>query len=269
MRRKIARLQPDRWGTHTLTRSSWQRVLVAAVVVGAQLIPVRSAVAVDGTVLPDIGMLAPKDFSIQTRPRGVRLLRFDSVVVNVGPGLFDVEGQPPSGSGDRPVLQNLQLSTGGWTQRETPAGMFYAGDGHDHWHVRDLQEWTIAFYNGGKAGEPLSWGAKTGFCFWDNFPYPGSAAKLYSGTTSCHERTDGTIPMGLTVGWGDEYPSTIAGQYIDITGLPNGTYIVSLTADQRGDFLEANEENNDSGAIIEITRKSVRVLQAWTELPAP
>ena len=257
-----------------MTRTSWQRVLVAALVVAGQLVPVRSAVAVDGTVLPDIGMLPPKDFSVQARPRGDRWLRFDSVVVNVGPGRFEVEGQPASGAGDRPVVQNLQLSTGGWTQRETPAGMFYAGDGHDHWHVRDLQEWTIAFYNGGQAGAVLESGAKTGFCFWDNYRYSnaakaGTAPALYSGTTSCHETADGTIPMGLTVGWGDEYPSTIAGQYIDISGLPNGQYIVTLTADQRGDFLEANEENNDSGAIIEITRKSVRVLQAWTELPAP
>lgn len=249
-----------------MVRISIQRVVVAAVVVIGQLVPTAATAAVSDTVLPDLGMLPPRDFSIQSRPRGDRWLRFDSIVVNVGAGRFDAYGTPASGSGDRPVVQRVQLAGGGWSERTTPAGMFYAGDGHDHWHVRDLQEWTIAFRNG---AEVLRRGVKTGFCFWDNYRYPGTATPLYSGTTSCQENAAGTIPMGMTAGWGDEYPSSIAYQFIDISGLPNGEYVVTLTADQRGDFVEANETNNRSWAIIRITRKSVSVLESGTQLPPP
>ena len=249
-----------------MIRKYVQRVAVAAVVVIGQLVPAAGVGAVDDIVLPDLGMLPPRDFSIQSRPRGDRWLRFDSIVVNVGAGRFDVYGTQTSGSGDRPVVQRLQLAGGGWNERTTTAGMFYAGDGHDHWHVRDLQEWTIAFRN--DSATVLRRGSKAGFCFWDNYRYPGTATSLYSGTTSCHEHS-GRIPMGLTPGWGDEYPSTIAFQYIDITGLPNGDYVVTLTADHRGDFLEANETNNRSWAVIRISRKSVSVLETGTQVPPP
>lgn len=73
--------------------------------------------------------------------------------------------------------------------------------------------------------------------------------------------------MGLSVGWGDEYPSTIAFQYIDITGLPNGDYLVSLEADTANHFVEANDDNNGGWAVIRITRKGVTVLSNGTEVP--
>jgi hypothetical protein len=76
--------------------------------------------------------------------------------------------------------------------------------------------------------------------------------------------------MGLSVGWGDRYPYNIAFQYIDISGLPNGEYLVTVTADPPaaggGRFIEANEDNNSSWALILIKRKTVTVLQL---APAP
>ena len=243
----------------------WHRFVLAVVVVGAQLAPAAPARGVTPELLPDLGMLPPADFSIQSRPRGERWLRFSAVVANIGPGVFDVYG---FGTGaERSVVQRIQHEGGGWTYLPSTATMFYAGDGHNHWHVRDLQEWTLT------AEQPnatvLRSGAKRGFCFWDNYAYPGTGPKLYSGSTSCHVAGDGSIPMGLSVGWGDKYPATISGQYIDISGLPNGRYRVTLVADQDEEFVEADESNNTSWALIEITRKSVRVVSSGTALPGP
>ncbi|HUG47921.1 MAG TPA: lysyl oxidase family protein [Candidatus Limnocylindria bacterium] len=232
---------------------------------------VRPVVALDDSAVPpDIGMLPPTDFSIQNRPKGVRWLRFDSVVVNVGPGPFEVVGRPDGATdGTLAVTQLVADGSGGWTEVATAARMFYAGDGHDHWHVRDLQTWTIARVN--DPANVLRRGAKTGFCFWDNYRYGSTAPAFYhpSTTSACDERTDGTVPMGLSVGWGDEYPSTIAFQYIDITGLPNGDYLVSLQADAGNEFVEADETNNSGWAMIRIARKGVTVLSSGTELPPP
>lgn len=241
--------------------------LLMALALAASPFPVpRAAVALE-PLLPDIGMLAPKDFSIQSRPKGVRWLRFDTVVVNVGPGLFEVYGYGPVDGMERPVRQRIQDGAGGWTSFDTQATMFFAGDGHNHWHVRDFQDWTIARVN--DPANVLKRGAKTGFCFWDNFPYPagGRPAVYHPSTTSaCMQRTDGTVPMGMSVGWGDEYPSSIAFQYIDISGLPNGDYVVTLEADLDKEFFEADDTNNTSWATIRITRKGVTVLSTGTDL---
>ena len=233
-----------------------------------------ASVALEGTeLLPDLGMLPPKDFSIQQRPRGVRWLRFDSVVVNIGPGAFEAEGRGSAAAdGTLSVMQQVQDGAGGWADVATPARMFYAGDGHDHWHVRDLQDWTIARVS--DPGRVLNRGAKRGFCFWDNYRYGSMRSALYHPftTSACEMRPDGTVPMGLSVGWGDEYPSTIAFQYIEITGLPNGDYIVTLEADRttdalpRGEFVEADEGNNTAWAVIRINRKGVTVLSSGTDL---
>lgn len=244
--------------------------LILAFAIGATVLIGPSPTVVFGgsLILPDLGMLAPKDFSVQQRPRGVRWLRFDTVVVNVGPGVFEVEGSgAPPGDGTLPVVTQL-VDDGSATRVriDTPASMFHAGDGHDHWHVADLQEWTIARWD--SQASVLARGAKTGFCFWDNYRFGSSADPHYHPTTTsaCEDRGDGVVPMGLSVGWGDEYPSNIAYQYIDITGLPMGDYLVTLRADWRGDFVEANENNNSAWARIKLSRKGVSVVASGSDL---
>ena len=243
-------------------------ILLSLVVACGAFIAPPSAVALDASaVLPDLGMLPPKDFSIQSRPRGVRWLRFDTVVVNVGPGQFEAEGRGPAASdGTLGVVQRVQDGSGGWTDEATTARMFFAGDGHDHWHVRDFQDWTIASVN--DRATPLRRGAKTGFCFWDNYRYGAVAPAFYhpNTTSACVQRSNGPVPMGMSVGWGDEYPSSIAFQYIDITGLANGDYVVTLEADLDNEFVEADETNNTAWATIRISRKGVTVLSTGTDL---
>ena len=243
-------------------------LLLVLAVTGTALMAPPITLALDGTErLPDLGMLAPGDFSIQSRPRGGRWLRFDSVIVNVGPGVFEVEGRGPVVNqtiGE--VVQLVETATGGRTVVESAATMFHAGDGHDHWHVRELQEFTIARVS--TPGSVLKRGEKTGFCFWDNYRYGSTADPEYhpSTTSACELTTAGTVPMGLSVGWGDRYPASIAFQYINISGLPNGDYVVTVKADQRAEFVEANEGNNAAWATIRISRKSVQVLQTGTQL---
>jgi hypothetical protein len=250
-----------------------RRLLAALLGVALATAPVAltpPVVALDeSAVLPDLGMLAPKDFSIQSRPRGVRLLRFDSAVVNIGPGAFEVVGHDRAADGTLAVTQRVADGSGRWTEVATPAHMFFAGDGHNHWHVHDLQSWTIARVH--DPANVLKRGAKSGFCFWDNFRYGSSSPAFYHPftTSACEERADGTVPMGLSVGWGDEYPSTIAFQYIDISGLPNGDYRVQLEADASNHFVEADDLNNGGWAVIRIMRKSVTVLSSGTEAVAP
>jgi hypothetical protein len=219
-----------------------------------------AAVAV-AQVLPDLTMLQPNEFHLDLPGGGGRLLRFSTSIVNLGPGRFDVVGSDPDPLDSTKltrVTQRLQQGTG-WVTQPTAATMFYSGDGHNHWHVFGLQDFKLAFQ--ATPNDRIATGVKTGFCFWDNVNM-ANAPRFYTGATECHQQADLTVPMGLSVNWGDKYPWNIAFQYIDISSLPYGNYCLTVTADPRGEFLEANTANNSVRTLIDIQPGGVTVLAA-------
>jgi hypothetical protein len=183
-------------------------------------------------LLPDLGMAPLQDIYIQTLADGRRLLRFSSIIVNVGAGPFEVRGQRPnSGAALMSTTQRIYNNAGGYRDVPASAVMYYSGDGHDHWHVQDLQRFELErLDNGAKVGS----GAKRGFCFWDNYRYGSSRPPVYTSTTNppaCGRWGDLRVTMGLAVGWGDIYHHNLPGQYIDVTGLAAGRYRLWATAD--------------------------------------
>jgi hypothetical protein len=156
------------------------------------------------------------------------------------------------------VRQRLQDTSGALTDFETAAEMFYSGDGHNHWHVSDLQSWVLAFE--ATPNDAVATGAKRGFCFWDNVDLLDQQA-YYNGSRECHlDSATATVPMGLSVGWGDRYPWQIAHQYIDISRLPYGNYCLTLTADPNRDFIEEDVFNNTARTLISIRSGRTSVL---------
>jgi hypothetical protein len=94
---------------------------------------------------------------------------------------------------------------------------------------------------------------------------PGAPADpVYTGSNSCQVLADGTVTMGLSVGWGDQYPYYLVDQYINISGLPAGEYAVTATADWANWFAEANDANNSTTARIRVSKKGVTVLDPGT-----
>jgi Lysyl oxidase len=202
--------------------------------------------------LPDLGMARIADVKTEKTADGRRLLRFTTVIVNVGAGPFEVRGQRASTSEpEMATAQRIYDSGGGFRQVATSARMFFAGDGHNHWHVRDLESSELLrLDNGAKVGT----GAKFGFCFFDNVAYrlglPGAPAT--AGYTGCGTATSLAVTMGVSVGWGDEYSWRLPNQYVDITGLTPGRYRLRVTADAPGYFVEASESNNATWVDLQI-----------------
>lgn len=213
-------------------------------------------------LLPDLGMAPLQDFSVQRRPKGERRLRFSAIIVNVGAGPFQALGYQGDGVGELEIRQQLSNGAGGWADHDvTGTKMYFAGDGHNHWHVRDLEKYELVSQN----GLTRRYGEKHGFCFWDNYEYntalPGyPTTAQYTGTNSCKTLGDGTVTMGLSIGWGDMYPYYLTDQYIDITGLPAGEYTVTATADWANWFVESNDTNNSTIARIRISKNGATVL---------
>lgn len=213
-------------------------------------------------VLPDLGMAQLADLQIRECADtdgdcdfvGQRQLRFDAIIVNTGAGAFEARGTRPDTSTPMTVSQRIYNDAGGSRYRSTTAQMYFAGDGHTHWHLRDLESYElIRLDNGVKVGT----GSKMGFCFFDNYPFGSTQQKGY---TSCG--VDGNAleqSMGLSRGWGDIYGKNTVDQFVDITGLASGRYKLWAKADAPNWFSESNNSNNATWVNIQIRGDSVSV----------
>ena len=215
-------------------------------------------------VLPDLTMLPPKDFRIEL-VGGRKLLRFTTVSVNIGAGPFQVVGYDPvdGNAGQTDVLnvkQQIKRSDGTWIERATGAKMQWSGDGHNHWHILGYQQFKLLTLG----ATPLRYTAKTGFCAFDSYVYTSTKPAFYTWEKTCKTRDDGTVFMGTTRNWGDIYKYNLAFQWIDITGLATGDYLLRVIADppygQPGQFKESNETNNRAWAKIHIGKTTVYVI---------
>jgi hypothetical protein len=107
--------------------------------------------------------------------------------------------------------------------------------------------------------------AKTGFCAFDSYPYTSPKQAFFTSDRDiCQTSSTGKVLMGTSRGWGDIYRWSIAFQWIDITGLPNGDYklkvIINPPFSSGGRFRESNDTNNRSWTKIHIGRTTVTVL---------
>ena len=246
-----------------MTRRWAARTAVVTMVATALILsPAGSAVGASDR-LPDLGMGQLANLSIDTTTiSGHRLLRFRTLIANVGAGPFETIGTRPDASvSEMTVTQRIYDDTGSYRDKTTPAVMFYSGDGHDHWHVRDAQAYELKrLDNGAKVGT----GAKHGFCYYDNASYRLSLAGAPPGPVyragACGTQSNLTVTTGLSVGWGDVYAATLAFQWIDVTGLKSGRYRLQATADPQNWFVESNDGNNVTWVDIHLSGSSVRIV---------
>ncbi len=109
---------------------------------------------------------------------------------------------------------------------------------------------------------------------------PGQSDRIGSKTTFCvidTNRIDHKLPgapkksvyrwcnddvLGMSVGWGDEYGSHLAGQEIDVTGLAADDYTLTIEVDPKGRLDETNEGDNTSCVLLrlDVASQSVDVL---------
>src|SRR5215208_5100784 len=160
-----------------------KRAVVLLCALAAATLTVLLAVAASKPVaavtdkLPDFGMYKLTNIQLKKCAdktgdcafAGQLQLRFDTRIVNTGAGAFEAHGSPPDTSTPTmSVTQRIFDDAGGYRNVPTTAQMYYAGDGHNHWHLKDLESYTLTrLDNGVKVGT----GAKEGFCFSDNYRF--------------------------------------------------------------------------------------------------
>lgn len=218
-------------------------------------------------LLPDLRMRNPSNFYIQ-RTTNEKRLRFETIIWNAGAGKFEARMFRSPTETRMKVRQRIHRTDGTYRQTANLATYgFFAGDGHSHWHVHKLQEFTIRAYNPTtNTTDPTvrGRGVKTGFCFFDNvksdLSLRGAPQTPRYSSASCGTKSSTALTEGLSVGWGDRYPATIGYQWIKINGLKDGKYRVQVVADPGNRFQEKSETNNSASAYIQITGNSVKVI---------
>jgi hypothetical protein len=255
---------------HQTLRTGTVAVLGLALLMGSggrSPTPTSAITSGDGTArLPNLKVLPLGHLTVETVD-GQRLLRFTTIAVNRGPGPFELRGSRPSTNVEAMHIDQVIYEQGGGRhRRHTGAIATYAGDGHDHWHVQNVTSYEM--WRVGETDRTLR-GVKIGLCFFDNYAWrlglPGAPPSAHYSSTGCaRSRLALRIHAGISVGWGDNYPWNFAYQWIDITEMPGGTYMVRTTVDQPNWYREDGGFDNCVWVRVRIsapgTGNRVRVL---------
>jgi hypothetical protein len=120
-------------------------------------------------------------------------------------------------------------------------------------------------------------GRKVTFCLADieidAWAEKGDGARNYNAPdclfpAQSDEQSDHFV-QGITNGWADVYNWYLPDQYMEVTGLPDGDYILETIADPDNLLRETNESNNCGGIRIRLTGIRSSTPRAEILGPAP
>jgi hypothetical protein len=198
-------------------------------------------------LLPDFAPLPPTDIQMK-QVDGSWSVEFSSTVVNVGDGDFHATADKQL-DGSWLLTQDIEFDGGGAEHVESDADAVWAGDGHEHWHVKRFVTYRlVALKANGKPTGPARTDHKVGFCIYDfrqSIAGQGPEEAVYE-RESCGKENSTHLVMGLSPGWADHYDLTLPGQSIDLEGLPDGAYRIYAAADAAGAFREETTDNNET-----------------------
>jgi hypothetical protein len=145
-----------------------------------------------------------------------KLLRFNTVTPNYGPGdlfLGDPRGNPE----------------------------FQYSACHGHYHFDSYADYRLL----DQSGRVVARGHKQAFCLVDLWRPNGSRGDPNPQFTHCGFQ-------GISAGWADIYHRGLDCQWIDITGVPAGRYVLEVVVNPNGALREIDYSNNVAHAEVQI-----------------
>ena len=225
--------------------------------------------------------------TIQNAGHPTRCLRFNQTIANVGEGplvlRFGLAGIVTPDTSDNVIVQRISWSDG--TYQDTVAPETYVfHEVHAHLHYQGFGQTILYPWDqvNGRGATPASVGHKVGFCVIDvqlQAEYWGATGNGPRGHTfpfDCvlPDEIDPSGPQawveqGVQVGWADVYGWNLADQYIDITGVPDGTYELLQIANPNDSVLESTKVDNCTSTIISLVGDTVTPVQPGSAVPCP
>lgn len=182
-------------------------------------------------------------------------MKFSATSWNSGTGNLvlvprNPQTDPATGQIKQPVDQRVSCSGGGYYDR--PAGMAEYHAEHNHVHYNDYANYILEPVSGGTQNPRQ--GSKTTFCIMDttsvNPQLRGAAAGAVFAW--CPTQDPDFNQQGMSIGWGDTYGSSLAGQSLYIGDLAPGIYRLRQVFDPRNLLLEQQDTDNESCKLVEI-----------------
>ena len=242
------------------------RPLLAAALLAAALAAVGAGTSSgDATPsLPNLHQLVPGNVSVVVTkgPRPRERLIFSSTVVNLGPGPFVIEARRPSRRVALMTAHQVLVGPGTARTRVRNVGRlrYVRSEDHEHWHLAKLESFELRRPDTGALVTP---DRKTGFCPGDRYVYQRGLPRGWN-RRAYGLRNDNNCGLGksraltmlesISPGWADVYEANVDGQFIDVTGVPAGRYVLVNRANPQRRLRETTFDDNVSSAYIELAR---------------
>lgn len=198
-------------------------------------------------LLPDLETRIPLEMYIDYGSGGSRLLRFSTTVRNTGEGPMELIGEL-DGNGNAEAIQLVQQSDG--TVETHPAGELLTSAKHRHWHLDNFALFELFPASAPDPSDgPAATQNKISFCLVDEVRIDPPSEHVAEGPQflDCD-----WLHHGLSQGWSETYVADLPEQWVDITGLPDGRYVLRVTLDPDDLLLEAKNGNNAALVFIEV-----------------
>ena len=221
-------------------------------------------------LLPDMMMAPIYDIQLTTSARGRTKLRFGTVAFNVGDGPMEVRAGRRDGRYMTEIAQWLYRSDGtGHAVPKPDATVFFRGDGHDHWHVERFFSVRLSPRGNLRDDQTLRRRIrKIGFCLVDSRSLGGAARPPNAADRPsyfvCGDAGSRRIKIGVSVGWGDDYPPDFVFQSINVSGLPQGQYRLCATVNPRGLWTEKDDNRANNSHWLDLDLDVARMKVAIT-----
>jgi hypothetical protein len=139
---------------------------------------------------------------------------------------------------------------------------------HEHWHLQAFERYELRRASDGRL---VGTARKAGFCLGDRYRLgldatrPGEPANaVFLDECGRREPQARRIVQGISIGYGDDYPPQREGQYVDVTGLAPGRYVLVHRADPQRLLRLTRRADDVASALVELqggARPSVLVLR--------
>ena len=173
---------------------------------GVNLVPIVRDFSIDDeTFAADSGSVVDGCVTPGTH----RVMRFDFLSHNIG---------------------NTDLAVG---NPDDHPGWFVWSAGHEHWHLKDFNEFLLFDATGNQAAT----GYKQAFCLVD-IEHTSSFGPASAQFTDCD------VDQGVSSGWADLYNKTLDCQFLVMDGVPDGDYTLLSTTNAQKFIPEDTFDNN-------------------------
>jgi hypothetical protein len=209
-------------------------------------------------LLPDLDQVPPAGISVDIREGRERLV-FASAVENVGTGPLLLSGRRASAAEPEMTVRQIvrRVDRTATTHVLEARLRFVVSETHRHWHLDGFERYELRTLDGKTLGRDR----KSGFCLGDRYDahsdsrIPGEPPRaVWTQECGRGQRERLRIREGLSPGFGDDYVPLLEGQFIDVTGLPPGRYILVHRVNPVRDLRESSYTNNAASVLLELGR---------------